>query len=114
MITKLKYLSGAFTKAVLAVTHKTYTFGTLQYAVNPVTNRVSIINTTSPIVFAGSFVVGKNYTIALVGTTDFTAVGAAANTVGLTFIATGVGAGDGRAREAAGFIPVSPEAIVNI
>ena len=48
-------------------------------------------------VAAGSFVVGKTYTILTVGTTDFTAIGATANTVGVAFIATGVGSGTGTA-----------------
>lgn len=47
------------------------------------------------IVVAGSFVVGNTYKILSIGTTDFTLVGAASNTVGLTFVATGVGAGTG-------------------
>jgi hypothetical protein len=46
---------------------------------------------------AGSFVVGYPYTIAFVGTTSFTGIGASANTVGLTFVATGVGSGTGTA-----------------
>ena len=46
---------------------------------------------------AGSFVVGATYTILTVGTTDFTAIGASSNTVGVTFIATGVGTGNGTA-----------------
>jgi hypothetical protein len=46
---------------------------------------------------AGSFIVGKDYTIKTVGTTDFTAIGASANTVGVTFTATGVGSGTGTA-----------------
>jgi hypothetical protein len=46
---------------------------------------------------AGSFVVGNAYTIAVVGTTSFTAIGASANTVGVTFVATGVGSGTGTA-----------------
>lgn len=46
---------------------------------------------------AGSFVPGLAYTIASIGTTDFTAIGATANTVGLTFKATGAGSGDGTA-----------------
>lgn len=49
------------------------------------------------VVSAGSFVIGSVYTIASVGTTSFTAVGASANTVGITFIATGVGTGTGTA-----------------
>jgi hypothetical protein len=44
---------------------------------------------------AGSLVVGVGYTIATLGTSDFTLVGAAFNTVGTQFIATGVGAGTG-------------------
>ena len=46
---------------------------------------------------AGTFVVGTRYTIATVGTTDFTLVGASANTVGVIFTATGVGSGTGTA-----------------
>jgi hypothetical protein len=48
-------------------------------------------------VLAGSFVVGNTYVIASVGTTDFTTIGASANTVGITFIATGAGTGTGTA-----------------
>jgi hypothetical protein len=44
---------------------------------------------------AGSFVIGKSYTIRTVGTTDFTLIGAVANTVGVLFTATGVGTGTG-------------------
>jgi hypothetical protein len=46
---------------------------------------------------AGSFVVDKRYKILIIGSTDFTAIGASANTVGLDFTATGVGSGDGTA-----------------
>ena len=46
-------------------------------------------------VSAGSFVSGTVYTIKTVGTTDFTLIGAPSNTVGVTFTATGVGAGSG-------------------
>jgi hypothetical protein len=44
---------------------------------------------------AGSFVVGKSYTIRSVGTTDYTLIGAIDNTVGVLFTATGVGSGTG-------------------
>jgi len=44
---------------------------------------------------AGSFVATKQYTIRSVGTTDFTLIGAVANTVGVLFTATGVGSGTG-------------------
>ena len=46
---------------------------------------------------AGSFLDGKTYTITTVGNTDFTAIGASSNTVGVSFIATGVGSGTGTA-----------------
>ena len=46
-------------------------------------------------VTAGSFVTGQYYTIREVGTTDFTLIGAVANTVGVLFQATGAGTGDG-------------------
>jgi hypothetical protein len=46
---------------------------------------------------AGSFVAGQPYTIITIGTTDFTQIGAASNTIGLVFTATGPGAGTGAA-----------------
>lgn len=48
-------------------------------------------------VAAGDFVVGTRYTISSVGTTDFVAIGASANTVGVDFVATGAGSGSGAA-----------------
>lgn len=50
---------------------------------------------------AGKFAVDTKYTIANVGTTDFTLIGAASNTVGVTFTASGVGSGTGSAFMAA-------------
>ena len=57
------------------------------------------IGTYSTTTTAGSagFTVGKYYKIATVGTTDFTAIGASGNTVGVIFKATGVGSGTGTA-----------------
>ena len=49
-------------------------------------------------VSAGSFVVGTTYTIATIGTTDFTLIGASSNSVGKSFTASGVGAGSGTVR----------------
>lgn len=46
---------------------------------------------------AGSFIIGQEYVIQSIGTTDFTLIGAASNTVGVIFIATGVGSGSGTA-----------------
>jgi len=48
-------------------------------------------------VSAGSFVTGTTYTIASIGTTNFTTIGAVSNTVGLGFVATGPGSGTGTA-----------------
>jgi len=46
----------------------------------------------------GNFVVGDTYRITTVGTTDFIAIGASADTVGVSFVATGIGgAGSGAA-----------------
>jgi hypothetical protein len=46
---------------------------------------------------AGSFDIGRTYRIVELGTTDFTLIGAASNTVGVIFTATGSGSGNGTA-----------------
>lgn len=48
---------------------------------------------------AGYFTSGQTYVITEVGTTDFTAIGAVENEVGITFVATGVGSGTGTATQ---------------
>jgi hypothetical protein len=48
-------------------------------------------------VTAGNFIIGQTYIITSVGTTNFIAIGASSNTVGVTFTATGIGTGDGTA-----------------
>jgi len=50
-----------------------------------------------PVVTAGDFVTGTVYRILSVESTDFTAIGAASNTVGVIFKATGAGSGAGTA-----------------
>ena len=50
-------------------------------------------------VTAGSFSVSTESKIVTVGTTDFTLIGASANTVDTVFTATGVGSGNGTARQ---------------
>jgi hypothetical protein len=62
-----------------------------------VQNCSSIASAVRETVTAGSFVTGYSYKILSVGTTDFTAIGAASNTVGVQFTATGPGTGDGTA-----------------
>lgn len=46
---------------------------------------------------AGNFIVGTEYKIISVGTTDFTLIGASSNVVGVIFTATSGGTGDGTA-----------------
>jgi hypothetical protein len=48
-------------------------------------------------VSAGTFVVGQSYKIFVLGTTDFTLIGASSNTTGIVFTATGLGSGTGNA-----------------
>ena len=67
-------------------------------------NRIfSLLNSAEPeptatqLYSAGTFVVGNNYTISSLGSTDFAAIGAISNTVGVAFVATGIGTGTGTA-----------------
>ena len=60
----------------------------------PVTAPTLVASAAAPVT-AGAFVVGSVYVIATVGTTDFTLVGSANNTIGTNFTATGVGSGTG-------------------
>ena len=46
-------------------------------------------------VTAGNFIVGRRYTIASVGSTNWVSIGAGSSTVGVTFTATGSGTGTG-------------------
>jgi len=66
-----------------------------EYQVQTVTSNNTYTITSSA--SAGGFVIGVTYVIASIGTTDFTAIGAASNTVGVVFVATGVGSGTGTA-----------------
>lgn len=52
---------------------------------------------TLPNANAGSFRTGLTYIITFVGTTNFTAIGATSNTIGVSFVATGPGSGTGTA-----------------
>jgi hypothetical protein len=60
-----------------------------------------VVDTTSTgtEINAGSFNVGTRYSISEIGTTDFTTIGSASNTIGVIFTATGVGSGSGKAFE---------------
>jgi hypothetical protein len=64
----------------------------------PIVNDASSISyEPGYIVTAGAFTVGATYLITSVGTTNFVAIGAAANITGILFTATGVGSGTGTA-----------------
>lgn len=70
----------------------------------PTTPQPPIVNDASSVAYesgyevtAGGFTVGATYLITSVGTTDFVAIGAAANVTGIHFTATGVGSGTGTA-----------------
>ena len=66
---------------------------------NPITFSGSTFgNLSVSTVTAGSFTIGQLYTIVSVGTTNFTTIGAATNTVGTVFYATGTGTGTGTAQ----------------
>jgi hypothetical protein len=56
------------------------------------------------VIEAGDFVVGNTYKINTLGTTDFTLIGATTNTVGESFIATGIGTGTGTAIGLTGYV----------
>ena len=68
-------------------------------------SNVAIINDANSVAYeqgtsvtAGNFIVGQSYLITSVGTTNFQSIGATSNTVGIYFIATGVGSGTGTAQ----------------
>ena len=62
-------------------------------------------NYSSTTVNATALVTGYTYTILSVGNTNWTLVGAASNTVGVTFVASGVGTGNGTATWNSNIIP---------
>jgi hypothetical protein len=59
---------------------------------------IDIGGANNPTVNAGSFVSGQWYEVLFVGTTSWTGIGAASNTAGTIFLATGVGSGTGTAK----------------
>jgi hypothetical protein len=65
-----------------------------------------------PTITAGSFIVGNQYTIVTLGSTNFVSIGASSNTVGVTFTATGIGSGTGTATALQEFT-ISSEAYPN-
>jgi hypothetical protein len=78
-------LGGAITATVL----------NREYQVQTVTNNNTYTITSSA--SAGGFVIGVTYVIETVGTTNFVSIGAASSTIGVVFVATGIGSGTGTA-----------------
>jgi hypothetical protein len=77
---------------------RSFTLGANPIATTSGSNVITVTQTSHGyLTNAGSFFVGQEYRITSIGTTDFTLIGASANTVGLTFTATGVGSGNGTA-----------------
>ena len=90
-----------FTRAGVIINNKVNQYAAIQQsklAMTVASTNGSTAPTYNP-VSAGSFVVGRRYTILSIGSTDFTLIGASANTGGLTFQATGAGTGTGSASE---------------
>jgi hypothetical protein len=56
-----------------------------------------------------SIVAGNRYIIQSVGNSNFVSIGAESNTVGVVFVATGVGSGTGHAGSYLGYVPYSNE-----
>ena len=105
---KLKvYTGSAFVDAVPASggggggsgsSDATATFRKYTYTLTGTTNAISGME--DDIVATTNFISGRKYQITTVGNTDFTAIGASSNAIGVVFVSTGVGAGStGRARE---------------
>jgi hypothetical protein len=70
-----------------------------------------IVYTAAATVNAGSFVVGTRYVILTAGNTSFTAVGAANNTAGTSFVATAAGSGTGTAYSPGGELTINMTAV---
>ena len=83
-----------WTDNIKALTSTPYPTASRELGV-PAPSSACILAASTPSITAGAFVIGTSYVIATIGTTNFVAVGASANTVGATFTATGVGAGTG-------------------
>ncbi len=77
------------------------TFASWTLVQSPAVNLTTVVPVGT--IAAGSFVIGTSYTIVSVGTTSFTAIGAANNNVGTTFTATAPGTGTGTASNLTGW-----------
>jgi hypothetical protein len=85
-----------YSRSRFAGTQQTGTITNLSTTISGLTSTAKL-RSTGIIKTAGSFVIGANYIIVFIGSTDFTLIGASSNAVGVTFTATGVGSGTGTA-----------------
>lgn len=92
--TDVDVVASAATAGLTLEAMNLYGFGVRQFTGSISGTTLTITGITGTLT-AGSFIVGTRYVIASVGTTDFTLIGASANTVGTVFICTGVGTGTG-------------------
>lgn len=95
--TELLRLSTANGRIAIDNTNKTITLNIESAATAAITWTTGVydLEMVAAPISAGAFVVGHTYVIVSIGTTDFTLIGATANTVGLSFTATGIGSGTG-------------------
>jgi len=90
-------------KNLTVIVENVYQIGTVNFDIEQ--NPSDALLGTGSEVTTGSFVPTVEYVITTVGDTDFTAIGASANTVGVVFTATGIGGGTtGQARETGTYI----------
>ena len=85
---------------IYVLTHPANAFRVTKISQLDLTSLTAWHNFCNPIpttVTAGSFVVGRYYTIKTPGTTNWTSIGAGSNNIGEGFYATGVGSGTGTA-----------------
>ena len=90
-------ISGIGTTNFMAIGAASNTIGVVFTATGPGTGNGTASFTGTNVTTAGNFVNGQSYTIVTVGTTNFMAIGAASNTIGVVFTATGPGIGNGTA-----------------
>ena len=97
-ITGVRVITDAVTDALKIEANS----GTFQnYDPGVVTYTAYLTDTAAASVAATALIAGRRYKILTLGTTNFTLYGASANTVGLEFVATVVGAGTGTVLESA-------------
>ena len=98
-VSSIVNISNVIATPITSVNVSDTTTGTNYITCNSTTNLIigQDIVFKAPIFTAGTFTIGKQYQIVSLGTTNFTLIGAASNTVGLIFIATGIGTGTGTA-----------------